>query len=115
MNVFGDNKTVLFFAVVANLEYQFQIPAVTGGVRGGEGADVIFGVEFASSDEKRRNIFNVLNIFLLIDLTPFVFRREVAVAKNAFCFDRRPEMCLSLRIIHERRENKEKKLDLEGF
>ena len=56
-NAFGDNNGGFFLALVVNLEYQFQIPEVTGGVRGGDGAGEIFeALELLSSDENRRNM-----------------------------------------------------------
>ncbi|RZB38871.1 hypothetical protein BDFB_000295 [Asbolus verrucosus] len=56
MNAFGDSNGGFFFALLVNLEYQFQMPAVTGGVSGGEGAGDILAVELESSEENRRNI-----------------------------------------------------------
>jgi hypothetical protein len=55
-NALGDNTSGFLLALFVNLEYQFQIPEVTGGVRGGEGAGDILGVALDSSDENRRNI-----------------------------------------------------------
>lgn len=50
-------KTSGLLLTVANFEYQFQIPDVTGGVIGGEGVRGVFWVlEVPSSEDKRLNM-----------------------------------------------------------
>ncbi|EFA03224.1 hypothetical protein TcasGA2_TC013147 [Tribolium castaneum] len=54
-NAFGDNTSAFRFALL-NLEYQFQISEVTGGVSGGEGVGDIFALALLSNEENLRNI-----------------------------------------------------------